>query len=227
MTVAALASADKEDDVVVSRKFRNMRHAVSHLATDGVETLESSSGGDVVLDIIDDTTVLVEVLRGLRIEVDILGDVEFLLYLVEAIHDDRLNMGRADESQYLRMSFLSENDGLSFGTVRPLPLDTALQGEDHRPSGIDDLYIILPGNLISLGRLAIGTEQHLCVVQLTQLLVVDGDKSLLVQTLHLHAVVHDVTQAIEFAAFCQLFLGLADGSGDAKAEAAAVVYFYL
>lgn len=41
------------------------------------------------------------------------------------------------------------------------------------------------------------TQQHLGVVQLVELLVVDGDESLPVQAFHLHAVVHDVAQAIE------------------------------
>jgi hypothetical protein len=72
-----------------------------------------------------------------------------------------------------------------------------------------------------------GTEQHLRVVQVTELLMIDGDEALLMQPLYLHTVVNNVTQAIEFTAFSQLFLGLADGCGDTKAEAAAVIYFYL
>ena len=70
-------------------------------------------------------------------------------------------------------------------------------------------------------------EQHFHVMQLFEVFVVDGDKSLAVQTLHLHPVVHNVAQAIKCLACGQFFFSFLDGSGHAKAETTATVYLYL
>ena len=71
------------------------------------------------------------------------------------------------------------------------------------------------------------TEQHLDIVQLAHLVVVDGNESHLTQTLTLHTIMHNITETIELRALGQLFFGLFDGGGHSKAEATAVVYFYL
>ena len=72
-----------------------------------------------------------------------------------------------------------------------------------------------------------GPQQHLDVVQPGHLSVVDGDEPHLAQALTLHAVVHDVAQAVERTPLGQLLLGFLNGSSHAEAEAAAVVYLYL
>ena len=74
-----------------------------------------------------------------------------------------------------------------------------------------------------------GPQQHAGVVELGKLFVVDGDEALLMESLHLHTVVDNVAEAIELAGMGQFLLSLLDGSGDAEAEAAAVVYlnFYV
>ena len=60
----------------------DIRHAVGHRAADGVEALEGGALGDVRLDVVDDAVKLVERLRGLGVEVDVAGEVEFLDFVV-------------------------------------------------------------------------------------------------------------------------------------------------
>ena len=61
------------------------------------------------------------------------------------------------------------------------------------------------------------------MMQMSHLLVVDGDESHLPQALTLHAVVHDVAQTIELGALGQFLLGLPDSCRHAKAETTAFV----
>ena len=70
------------------------------------------------------------------------------------------------------------------------------------------------------------TQQHLYAMQRAHILMVDGDEPLLVQTLHLHTIVHNVAKTIEARALGKLLLSLLDGSGDTEAEATAFVDFY-
>ena len=57
------------------------------------------------LDVVDDTMELIERLRGLAVEVDIAGEVEFG-DLVEVLDDDGRALSLSDESEYLCMAFL-------------------------------------------------------------------------------------------------------------------------
>ena len=63
-----------------------------------------------------------------------------------------------------------------------------------------------------------GTQEHLHVVQLLELLVGDGDQALVAQPLDLAGIVHNVAQAVEVAPLGQLLLGLVDGTGHAEAK---------
>ncbi len=72
-----------------------------------------------------------------------------------------------------------------------------------------------------------GTEQHLHTVKLLHLLMVDGDESRLMQALHLHTIMHNITQAVKCTALFQLFFSFLDGSGYAEAETTTIIYFYL
>ena len=53
--------------------------------------------------------------------------------------------------------------------------------------------------------------------------MVDGNESQLAQPFTLHAVVHDVAQAVERSPLLQLLFSFLDGRGHAKTEATAVV----
>ena len=85
---------------------------------------------------------------------------------------------------------------------------------------------ILPCQIVGFRRFAVGAQQHFHIVQLFHLLVVDGDEAQLRQALALHAVVHNVAQAVELVALGQFLFGLADGSGHAETETTAAVNLY-
>ena len=53
-----------------------------------------------------------------------------------------------------------------------------------------------------------------------------GDEAVVVEPLHLHAIVNNVAEAVERLARCQFLFRFADGSGHAEAKAAAGIYFY-
>ena len=105
-------------------------------------------------------------------------------------------------------------------------LDFFLQAEDYGAGGIYDFDVVAAGRFIGIGRLAMGAEQHLGVVQAVEFVMVDGDESHSFEALHFPAVVHNVAQTVQYAAFGQLLFGFADGVDHSEAEARSVVYFY-
>jgi hypothetical protein len=72
-----------------------------------------------------------------------------------------------------------------------------------------------------------GTQKHLHIVQMLQIVVIDSDESHALKSLTLHPVVHDITQTVESGSLRQFFLGFADGSGHTETESTAAIYFYL
>ena len=109
--VTALATTDKEDEVVAGGKLRDVGHAVGHRAANGVEALEGGARGDVRLDIVDDAVKLVERLGGLRVEINVAGEVE-VFHFVEVLNDNGVASRLPHQAQYLGVSFLAEDDNL-------------------------------------------------------------------------------------------------------------------
>lgn len=224
--VGTFAPADKEYQVVAGGKLRDARHAVGHRAADGVEGTERSRGGYVSLYVVDYAVIFVERLGGLRIQIDVAREIE-RSHLAKALNDNGARMGLANQPQHLGVAFLAEDDYLRIGVAVVLLLDALLQLQHHGAGGIDNVYVVAARQLVSLRRLAVGAQQHLDTVQPPQVVVVDGHQPHLLQAVALHAVMHNVAQAVERVALGQLFLGLLDGRGHAEAEAAAVVNLYL
>ena len=69
-----------------------------------------------------------------------------------------------------------------------------------------------------------GTQQHLHVMQLLELLVGDGLQATAGQAVHLGGIVHDVAQAVQMPGLLKFFLGFADGCRHPKAEARPLIY---
>ena len=125
LAVRTLSAADEKDEVVLGGKTGDIGYAVGNGTADGVEALEGSFGRDMGLDVVDDTMELIERLRGLAVEVDIAGEVEFS-DLVEVLDDDSRALGLSDESEHLCMAFLAEDDDLSTTGLKLL-LDAFLE----------------------------------------------------------------------------------------------------
>ena len=96
--------------------------------------------------------------------------------------------------------------------------------QDDGTGGIDDFDVVTTGYLVGFGGLAVCTQQHLDVVQLSQLIVIDGDEALCVKAFHLDGIMHNVTQTIQGGTGCQFLLCFLDGGSDTEAETAAFVY---
>ena len=111
LAVGTLSAADKEDEVVARGELRDIGHAVGYGAADGVETLEGGIWRNVLLDVVDDAVELVERLCGLRVEVDVVGEIE-LLDLVEGLDDNGVRVCLPHQSQHLGVTFLAEDDNL-------------------------------------------------------------------------------------------------------------------
>ena len=232
LAIRALTAADKKDHVVLRGEAGNIRHAVGYGATDGVEALERGTFGDMRLDVVDDAMELIERLRGLGVEIDVARKVE-LHHLIEVLDNDCLRLGLTNKAKHLGMSLLTEDDDLCGRSVGRgvdkravvLRLDALLELEHHRTGGIDDLDVVLAGQFIGLRGFTMGTQQHLDMVKLAHVVVVDGDESHLTQALALHAVVHDIAETIEGLALCELFLGFLNGGGHSETEATAFINF--
>ena len=227
LAVGAFLAADEEYQVVRGGKLADVGDAVGYLPADGVVVFEGGLGRDVLLDVLHDAAEFVQRLGGLRVEADATGQVERAGF-VQFLDDDGLAFGLADEAQHFGVSVLAVDDNLCVFVVLPgvFLLDSLLQAEDDRAGGVDDFDVVAAGCLVGLGRFAVGAQQYLGIVQAVELVVVDGDESHGLQTLHFAAVVHNVAQAVQRAAFGQFLFGFADGVDHSEAEARSFVYFY-
>lgn len=175
---------------------------------------------------------LFQALGGLRIEIDVLGEIQpsylpQMFHILQLLYHESVTLGLSYQTQNFGMSLLSEDDNLRLRIVDILLLDASLQLQYHRAGSINDFNVVALGKGIGLRWFTMGTKQYLHAMQLLHLLVVDGDESCFMQSFHLHTVMHDISQAVEFTAFLQLFFSFLDGSGHAEAETTAVIYFYL
>ena len=78
---------------------------------------------------------------------------------------------------------------------------------------------------VGLRGFAMSPQQHLHVVQLAKVVVIDGDESHCPQTFTLHTIVDDIAQTIKAVSLGQFLFGLLDGCGHTETEATAVIDF--
>ena len=186
----------------------------------------------MLLAVFDDAMELVETLGGLRVEIDIFREIQLtgflqLLHILKLLYHNGMTLRLSHQSEHLSMTVLTEDNDLRLRIVDILLLDAALQLEHHRTGSIDDFNVISLGKGISLRRFTMSTEQDLHALQFLHLLMVYRDESRFMQALHFHTVMHNIAQAVKFTALSQLLFCFLDGSGYAKAEPTAVIYFYL
>ena len=119
---------------------------------------------------------------------------------VGGFNDDGGVVGLTLQADDLRMTHLAENDNLrttvGHGPANALVgiTDALLQIQNHRTTGIDNLNMVLLGDMIGRGRLPMRTEQNTDIVQSAKVVVVDGLQPQLRQPLHLLPVVDNVAQ---------------------------------
>ena len=147
------------------------------------------------LDIVDDMMKIVESLGGLRIEVDVLGEVE-LLDIIDFLDHDSLLASLTHQAKDFGMTVFAKYHYLGIGGSIVLAFDAALQSQHHRAGGIDNLDVVALGKLVGLRRFAMGSQQDFDIVELGELLMVDGDEPFGMEAFYFHAVVYDIAKAI-------------------------------
>ena len=97
-------------------------------------------------------------------------------------------------------------------------LDAALQLEHHRTSSINNLNIVLAGQRIRLWRFTMRTQQHLRIMQLLEVVMINGNQTHLSQSFTLHPVMNDIAQTVQRTTFRQFLFRLAYGRGHTETE---------
>ena len=147
------------------------------------------------LDIVDDMMEIVESLGGLRIEVDVFGEVE-LLDIIDFLDYDSLLASLTHQAKDFGMTVFAKYHYLGIRGSIVLAFDAALQSQHHRAGGIDNLDVVALGKLVGLRRFAMGSQQDFYIVELGELLMVDGDEPFGMEAFYFHAVVYDIAKAI-------------------------------
>ena len=104
----------------------------------------------------------------------------------------------ADKAEHFGVSRLAVDYYLAFfvGALFPFLFYALLQSEHNGACGINQLQIVLLGNGIGFGWLAMGAKQHLGIVQLAILLVVYCYQSQSFEPFTFYVVVHNVAQTV-------------------------------
>ena len=76
--IATLTPRDEENQVVTLSKGSDGRHAVRHLSADGIEAAEGCPFSNMALDEFYNLMEFIQVLCGLRIEIDVAREIELL-----------------------------------------------------------------------------------------------------------------------------------------------------
>ena len=157
--VAALASAHKEYNIVILSKFTNLRNTVCHSAAYCVVALEFHlTAIDATLYFANHLLKSVERFGGLRVEIDIAVEVDFV-HLIGAFYHQRMAFGLPHETVDLSMAFFAVDHHLWFffmGFAMIGVADAALQLQHHRAGGIYYLYSVGSSHFVGFGRLTVG-----------------------------------------------------------------------
>ena len=85
--IATLTPRDEKNEVVTLSEGGDGRHAVRYLSADGIETAEGSPFSNMTLDEFYNLMEFIQVLCGLRIEIDVAREIE-LFHVAEVLDND-------------------------------------------------------------------------------------------------------------------------------------------
>ena len=92
-------------------EIADVRHAVSHLAANGVVVTEGGCGRDVRADVFHDFPETLQRFGGLRIQANVPVEIQFV-HFFRRFDDDGLAVGLSHETEHLGMAVLSVDDDL-------------------------------------------------------------------------------------------------------------------
>ena len=176
--IAALFAADEEDNIVFQGKTSDVGHSVCYLSADGVVIGKGCFRADVLLNVLHNLSELIKRHRGLGVETNVATEVE-LLHFFSRFDDDGSFFRLSHKAEYLRMTVLAEDDDLFFVLSISIIflLDTFLQVQNHRTSGINQVDGMLSSKGLSGRRLTMSPKQNLGIMNVLHLVVIDGHKS--------------------------------------------------
>lgn len=196
LAVARLLAADEEHDVMLTGELLEAGYAIGHLAADGVAIGEVGWVLHALAHGLGQVAEGVDRHGGLAEQTDGACEVD-LIQILLTLDDDGGAFGLTYQAIDLGMTFLAEDDDLDARLLVVDLLDAFLQLQHYGTGGIDDLDVVLLGQLIGRRRLAMSTEQDFGTMNAGHLRVVDGLEALLFEAVDLLAVVHDVAQTVE------------------------------
>ena len=227
--VAAVGARHKKYCVVARGVFGEFLLAVRHRFAYSVVFVERQlwrCGVQLLADFVGYFVVFVMVHRGLRIEHDVFvkvygGDLAFVGdYNRRAVH-------LPYKPYYFGVVFFAVDYCMSVGVRLRVGLDEAVQPQYYRAGGVDDVDVVLDGDLVCGRRLAVRPEEYGGVVHCGKFVVCNGLHTFFFEPRSLLVVVHHFAEAEQPPVCCNLRLRLVDGIGNAKAKPGVRVDVYL
>lgn len=158
----------------------------------------------------------------MREEVDIATEV-YLVYVGRTFHDDGIVVCLPHQTNHLCVSHFAKDYYLCLRMSKVGVANTLLQVQNDRTRSVNDVYVVLLGNIVCAWRLAVCTKQYTHIMQSTQVVVVNSDQSHLLQPIHFLTIVHYVSKAKKLT-FSQLFFGSVDGARHSETKTTMLVY---
>ena len=225
-SIAALLAAHKDHHLMRPRKLLQLLHAIRYASAYCIMCLQPDCRLLTADSLFYGRNQLLKSLYRLcrlREEIYWTREVDFADFIGRFYHQSCI-VGLALQTDHLSMPALTVYHDLRWlRFVHPVLLIACpyavLQFLYHRTGRVDDLYAALPSYPVCAGRFAMSTQQNTCMVQGSEIIIVDGPQSFLLQPRTLLPVVHDIPQAAQLTAL-QLLLCFANRTRYAKAEPA-------
>ena len=220
--VTTFSPTNEENEIVRGSETSDVFQPICHLTANGIGVAELDTGSHALLNDLNNLSELRERFGRLRVEKHGAREINTVQFL-DALYHNSLAACLPHKTKHFGMTFLAKDDNLRINARLSIAMNALLDAEHHRTCGINKLDVVGAGYGIGLRRLTVGSQQYTHVVKMTELLVIDGDKSHPAQAFTFLAVVDNVAQRIERHTAAQFLLGLADGGRNAKAESTALV----
>ena len=180
---------------MATRKFLYAGQAVGDATTDGVVATKLGRRLDVGREIIDESLESFERFGGLREEIGVACEIDFVHFADVGDHD-RFAVGLPHQPEHFGVAVLAVDHDLGVFHFVIDATDALLQIEHDGTGGVDEGDVVASCDLVSRGGFTVCTEQNPDIVQSGEGFVVNDHKTTLAQALAFAAVVDDVTETI-------------------------------
>ena len=105
--------------------------------------------------------------------------------------------------------------------------DLILEVQYYRTGCIDKLKVVFQSDTVSFRGFTMSPDQDFAIPQPVEFIVFNDNKAHILQPFHLHVIMNNITQAIEFITLCQFPFSDFNGVNNAKAKPGMRIYCYL